>query len=307
MFARAVVLGVVGIVLGSSGAEAQQNIGTFSWQTQPHCNRVTVTVIQQGGVYQLVGNDDQCGAGPAPVTGTAIPSGSGVAMGLTVWLGTGRAAHLSATIALANLSGTWADADGRTGPFGFSGATGGSPRPAPAASSAILVTQFSPTVYAGTGAAATVSRSDHTHDDRYYTRTQVDSRRAGEVIALGFVNASGAQPVFNEQRTASGNGLGDQPGSGPGGPGHHRGGYHGCAHDHGDRAFDCGRLAHVQHPRTLHHGRQHLHGAHRMLRRGRKRRGEHLVHVHRDRLRRPFRGAPARTVQNRTRKPPQNW
>lgn len=203
MFARTVVLGVVGIVLGSLSAEAQI-IGTFSWQTQPYCNRVTMTVVQQGGVYQLVGTDDQCGAGPAPVTGTAIPSGSGVAMGVTVSLGTGHAAHLSATIALANLSGTWADADGRTGPFAFSGTTGGAPRPAPAAASAILVTQFSPTVYAGTGAAATVARSDHTHDDRYYTRTQVDSRRAGEVIAMGYMSATGAQPTIAEQRTAAG-------------------------------------------------------------------------------------------------------
>lgn len=121
----------VGMALVSADASAQV-IGTFPWQTQPYCNRVVLTVIQQGGVYQLNGTDDQCGAGVAPVTGTAIPTASGVAMGFTVSLGSGRASHVSASISFASLSGTWTDADGLTGTFVFQGAAAGSPRPGPA-------------------------------------------------------------------------------------------------------------------------------------------------------------------------------
>lgn len=203
MSAKALRVAVLGIMLASLSAEAQV-IGTFSWQTQPYCNRVALTVVQTGGVYQLVGTDDQCGAGPAPVTGTAVPNGSGVAMGVTVALGSGRAAHLSANISLASLSGTWTDADGLTGPFVFAAATAGAPRPTPAGATAILATQFSPTAYGGTGTAATVARSDHAHDDRYYTKAQLDGRRAGGVIAMGLVNAAAAIPVVQELRTAEG-------------------------------------------------------------------------------------------------------
>ena len=98
---------------------AGQTIGTFTWQTQPFCNVLTLTVIQQGAGYQLVGFDNQCGGAPAPVTGTAVPSGGGVAFGVAVALGSGRSAHLSASISLASLSGTWIDQDGNSGPFAF--------------------------------------------------------------------------------------------------------------------------------------------------------------------------------------------
>lgn len=150
-----------------------QVIGTFSWTTLPNCNVVTVTVIQQGPLYQLTGSDSLCGAGPAPVTGTAVPGGPGVVFGMTVAYPSGRAANLSASISLASLSGTWADADGNTGTFSFGAVAGAAARPTPAAATAITVNQFAPSVYAGTGSASTVARSDHTHDDRYYTKAEV--------------------------------------------------------------------------------------------------------------------------------------
>ena len=170
----AFILAVLMLTLGRMPAAAQV-VGTFAWQTQPYCNRLTVTVVQQGGVYQLVGSDDQCGASGAPLTGTAIPTTSGVALGVTVALPTGRSAHLSASFALATLSGTWSDADGNSGLFAFGGVTPGVPRPAPIAATAIVPSQFSPSVYAGTGAATTVARSDHTHDARYYTKAETDA------------------------------------------------------------------------------------------------------------------------------------
>ena len=44
--------------------------------------------------------------------------------------------------------------------------------------------------------------TDHNHDDRYYTKSQTDSMGAGDVIALGFVNA--AVPEIQQARTARG-------------------------------------------------------------------------------------------------------
>lgn len=171
---RRVSLAAAAVVAAVTAANAQV-IGTFSWQTQPYCNVVTVTVVQQGGMYQLAGNDALCGAGAAPVTGTAIPTGTGVAFGFVAALPSGRAAHISASITLGTLSGTWTDADGNTGPFVFGAATAGAPRPAPLPATAITVNQFSPSVYGGTGSAATVSRSDHDHDTRYYTKPTSDA------------------------------------------------------------------------------------------------------------------------------------
>lgn len=186
-------------VCGAPLPGAAQVIGSFQWQTQPYCNLVTLTVVQTGGVYQLMGHDNLCGAGVAPVTGTAMPTAGGVAIGLAMSRPSGRAEHLTASIDLSTLSGTWADADGRSGNFTFGSATGGSPRPEPAASAAIVVSQFSPAVYGGTGSAATVARSDHLHDDRYYTKTQVDTRvpQADSVtLAAGAFVARDGPSVF---------------------------------------------------------------------------------------------------------------
>ncbi len=125
------VVGVLGSLLAAMPAAAQA-IGTFSWQTQPHCNVITVTVVQQGPQYQVTGHDNLCGAGPAPVTGTAVPAAGGVSFGFSIARPDGRTAHLSATISLATLSGTWKDDDGRTGTFAFGGAGNGTARPGPA-------------------------------------------------------------------------------------------------------------------------------------------------------------------------------
>jgi hypothetical protein len=169
-------LAAMAVAAAVSVSDAQV-IGTFSWRTQPYCNIVTVTVIQQGGVYQLVGADNLCGTGTAPITGTAVPTGAGVAFGFSAALPTGGTAHLSATISLATLSGTWTDADGNTGSFAFGSPAAGSPRPPPAPTTAITVNQFAPSVYAGSGSATTLARSDHDHDTRYYTKTEDDNRR----------------------------------------------------------------------------------------------------------------------------------
>ena len=202
-----VVLATAAIALSSVPASAQV-IGTFSWQTQPFCNTVTLTVVQQGGLFQVHGSDNQCGAGVAPVTGTAVPVGGNVAFGFTVALGSGRAAHLSATIALGTLSGTWTDADGNTGPFVFGASGGSNPRPAPAAVTAITVNQLAASIYGGSGAAATVARSDHDHDARYLEQAQpivVSVPATGAVAAAGsnFTTFSTVGPVV----AINGNGI----------------------------------------------------------------------------------------------------
>lgn len=114
------------LVLGTCSAAEAQVIGTFSWQTQPFCNIVQLTIIQHGGVYQLLGNDDRCGLGAQPVHGTAVPAGAGVSMAFTI-----GAMNFEASISPANLSGTWADQGGNAGTFQFGGALTGPRRPAP--------------------------------------------------------------------------------------------------------------------------------------------------------------------------------
>lgn len=181
-----------------------QVVGEYRWQTQPYCNVLTLMVVQQGAQFHLLGSDDLCGAGSAPVTGTAVATGGSVAIGVTVALPSGAPAHLTASISLANVSGTWNDADGRTGPFVFNAATGGPSRPAPSRAAVITAAQLAPTVFAGTGAAPTIARSDHHHDDRYAgrpVRLQVSpwdlaQRAVGTDLALSFVGGCATTPAF---------------------------------------------------------------------------------------------------------------
>lgn len=164
-----------------------QVLGVFRWQMQPYCNLVTFTVIQQGPTYQLTGNDNLCGAPQfAPATGTATPNPNGtISLGFDIVLTSGATAHVSATVNLSNVSGTWSDADGNSGPFLFDPpGVGGPPRPAPTRSVLITSAQLASSIFAGTGSATTIARSDHVHDDRYYTKAESDTliRSAVEVI-----------------------------------------------------------------------------------------------------------------------------
>ena len=101
-----------------------QSLGTFTWQLQPFCNRVTAQVVQNGGSYTLDGFDDQCGAGQrAPVVGIAVPNPDGtIGFGLTVvTVPGGRPVHIDARITLAALGGPWSDSAGNTGTLVFNG------------------------------------------------------------------------------------------------------------------------------------------------------------------------------------------
>jgi hypothetical protein len=119
------------IVTGSAWA---QPLGSFRWQQQPYCNILTLNVIGEGGNYTLDGTDDLCGATQkASVTGIAYqnPDGS-IGFGLTIVGPPGGAVHVTASINLVTLGGTWSDSNGNTGLLVFTPGAGvpGSARPA---------------------------------------------------------------------------------------------------------------------------------------------------------------------------------
>ncbi len=134
-----------GLLLLPSVAAAQP-IGTFSWQLQPFCNRVTVNVTQNGGVYTADGYDDQCGAPQrAPLVGLGTPNPDGtIGFGLhVVTVPGGRGVQIDARITLAALGGSWSDSAGNSGTFAFNANTGGSPRPAPPTGGGTIPNTFS--------------------------------------------------------------------------------------------------------------------------------------------------------------------
>ncbi|HUU34194.1 MAG TPA: hypothetical protein VMW48_09020, partial [Vicinamibacterales bacterium] len=127
--AFAVVLGV-----GSVTPAGAQPLGTFTWQLQPFCNRVTVSIRQDGGVYTLDGFDDQCGASQrAPLMGLATPNPDGtIAFGLNIVTTGGKPMQVDARVSLPAGSGPWSDSAGNAGTFALGANSGGATRPAPA-------------------------------------------------------------------------------------------------------------------------------------------------------------------------------
>lgn len=132
---KIVASGLAAVVIGAIPARAQ-SLGAFTWQLQPFCNKVTVTVTQNGAIYTMDGYDEQCGAGQrAPVVGIAAPNPDGsIGFGWTiVTVPGGKPVHIDARIDLATIGGTWSDSAGNTGALVLNGQAAGSPRPAPSA------------------------------------------------------------------------------------------------------------------------------------------------------------------------------
>jgi hypothetical protein len=113
---------------------AAQTIGIFRWQLVPYCNIVSVAITQTGTIFRLDGTDDQCGAGTqASVTGEAYlnPNGT-IGFGFAVVSSPGATpVHVSATVTLPALNGSWRDDSGNSGAFVLTpgAGIGGSPRP----------------------------------------------------------------------------------------------------------------------------------------------------------------------------------
>lgn len=129
-------LGLLALSMAAVPASAQV-LGTFSWQQQPYCNVITVTVVQVGANYQMDGTDDQCGSTrKASATGLGFVNANGfIGIGLTIITNSGGTGgtplHLDAVIDT-SANGTWRDSTGGTGPFTFvTGPVTGTPRPIP--------------------------------------------------------------------------------------------------------------------------------------------------------------------------------
>jgi hypothetical protein len=138
----AVFAGAAAFLGALSSAPAQaQSIGTLTWQLQPYCNRVTLTITQNGGIYTLDGFDDQCGAAQrAPLVGIATPNPDGsIGFGLNiVTVPSGLSVHVESRVSLGTLGGPWTDSAGNSGTLVFNGAAAGAARPAPTVSGTVL-------------------------------------------------------------------------------------------------------------------------------------------------------------------------
>jgi hypothetical protein len=124
----ALALALVGF--GAAPASAQSVFGTFSWQMQPYCNSVTLSLISMPTGFTVEGVDDQCG-GPnkGSAVGTAAFGASGnVIFNFTVINpATSRPVTVTASVSPANGDGTWSDGHGYSGTFKFFGTTAGLP------------------------------------------------------------------------------------------------------------------------------------------------------------------------------------
>jgi hypothetical protein len=132
---RWIVVAVVSCVLGAGASASAQVLGTFTWQLQPYCNRVTATVTQSGGAFTVDGFDDQCGGAtriPAGGMATINPDGT-VSLSLTMVGPIGVPYHLSARLSLPSASGPWQDSRGDGGTLVLGAAAPGDPRPVPGA------------------------------------------------------------------------------------------------------------------------------------------------------------------------------
>ena len=146
--------GVLAVALSLASVTASaQSLGSFTWQLQPFCNRLTVTVTQNGSIYTLDGYDDQCGAPQrAPLVGMATPNPDG-SIGLGFHIATspgGKTVSVEARISLATVGGPWTDSAGNSGTLVLNGSAAGSARPAPVSGIAWGTNVTSP-VGGGTG------------------------------------------------------------------------------------------------------------------------------------------------------------
>ncbi len=121
-------------VLFLPGVSAAQVFGTFTWQMQPYCNRVTLTLTSTPAGFTLDGSDDACGGNTGGASGMAVftPAGT-VAVNFTVvTTPAARGVHVSGVVNPGTGSGTWTDSVGNSGTFALAGATPGLPaRPIP--------------------------------------------------------------------------------------------------------------------------------------------------------------------------------
>ncbi len=128
-------LTILGLLLWTPAHAAAQVFGTFSWQMQPYCNVVSLTLVNTPAGFTLDGTDDQCGAvNKASAVGIASFNASGnVTLNFSIVTApSGKPVHVSALVSPTTGNGSWTDSVGNTGTFAIFGATPGlPPRPLP--------------------------------------------------------------------------------------------------------------------------------------------------------------------------------
>lgn len=145
------------IVAWAATASAQSTIGPVSWQLQPYCNVVTLTLYSGPSGFTLEGTDNLCGASDqGSAVGVASPNAAGnyTFNFSIVTAPSGKPVHVSAIVSPATGSGTWSDSLGNSGTFAFFGNTPGLPaRPFPASglpAAVITTTELAPGAVGGT-------------------------------------------------------------------------------------------------------------------------------------------------------------
>ena len=122
-------LSAAAVLLSPAAADAQV-FGTFTWQMQPYCNRVTLTLTTTAGGFALSGFDDGCGAATkSSAVGVAVMNGDGtVGLNFTIISPpSGDVLTVSATVSPATGQGTWSDDVGNSGTFALGSTVGGLP------------------------------------------------------------------------------------------------------------------------------------------------------------------------------------
>ena len=121
------------VFLGLASSASAQVFGTFSWQMQPYCNKVILTLTTTPTGFSLSGYDDMCGANPrSTAAGQAAfnPDGT-VSVNVTLVASpSGRSTGVSGIVNTSTGAGTWSDSMGHTGTFALgANALGLQPRP----------------------------------------------------------------------------------------------------------------------------------------------------------------------------------
>lgn len=96
-------------------------VGTFHWQMQPFCSTLSLTVIQEAGLYRLQGTET-CAQDTSPrsVHGSAALDGQGrvlLTIDTPILQYSLEGTTIYAYLDLATLAGSWRDDGGRSGPL----------------------------------------------------------------------------------------------------------------------------------------------------------------------------------------------
>lgn len=141
---KCVAAAAAAAVLNSAAPVAAQSVfGTHTWQLQPYCNVITLTLSPSPGGAEVAGFDNLCGASDrASAVGMASQNAAGqVTLNVTIVTApAGRPVHLTGIVDVRSGAGVWTDSAGNTGTMVYGRSTGGlPPRPIP-------VTQLGPNV-----------------------------------------------------------------------------------------------------------------------------------------------------------------